>query len=64
MVEACAGGGEECPPVVVAWEGAADIQSGDMLIVRIAESSLLDNFGQPDKNNSRDTNGTHPDGER
>ncbi|KAI8438509.1 hypothetical protein MSG28_010992 [Choristoneura fumiferana] len=63
-VTACAGGGEECPPVVVSWEGAADIQSGDMLIVRIAESSLLDNFGQPDKNNSRDTNATHPDGER
>ncbi|KAI8438510.1 hypothetical protein MSG28_010992 [Choristoneura fumiferana] len=61
VTEACAGGGEECPPVVVSWEGAADIQSGDMLIVRIAESSLLDNFGQPDKNNSRDTNATHPD---
>ncbi|CAH0724859.1 unnamed protein product, partial [Brenthis ino] len=34
------GAGGECPPVIVSWEGSADIQSGDILIVRIADSSL------------------------
>lgn len=47
MAEECAGGAapdEECPPVVVSWEGSADIQSGDILIVRIADSLLLETF--------------------
>ncbi|KAH9636535.1 hypothetical protein HF086_014796 [Spodoptera exigua] len=75
MAEECAGSGgggaapgapeEECPPVIVSWEGSADIQSGDILIVRIADSLLLDTFGQVDaKNSTSDTNVSHGDGER
>ncbi|XP_063616704.1 delta and Notch-like epidermal growth factor-related receptor isoform X1 [Cydia splendana] len=64
VAEDCAGG-EECPPVVVSWEGSADIQSGDILIVRIADSSLLDTFAHPDaKNSSHDANATQADGQR
>lgn len=68
MTEECVGGGageEECPPVIVSWEGAADIQSGDILIVRIADSLLLDTFGQLDvKNGTPDANVSNVDGER
>ena len=73
MAEECAGSGgaapgaaeEECPPVIVSWEGAADIQSGDILIVRIADSLLLDTFGQLDvKNGTPEGNISHTDGER
>lgn len=56
---------EECPPVIVSWEGSADIQSGDILIVRIADSLLLDTFGQLDvKNGTPVTNVSHVDEER
>lgn len=76
MAEECAGGGgsggaapgaaeEECPPVIVSWEGSTDIQSGDILIVRIADSLLLDSYPQPDSRNATfESNSTHPDGER
>ncbi|XP_063548637.1 delta and Notch-like epidermal growth factor-related receptor isoform X1 [Cydia strobilella] len=64
IAEDCVGG-EECPPVVASWEGSADIQSGDILIVRIADSSLLDSFTHPDaKNTSHDANATQADGQR
>ncbi|XP_052738910.1 neurogenic locus notch homolog protein 1 [Bicyclus anynana] len=63
MSEECAlrrGGEEECPPVIVSWEGAADIQSGDILIVRIADSSPLDTFVSADSTNGTiDTNSSH-----
>ncbi|XP_045538284.1 delta and Notch-like epidermal growth factor-related receptor [Papilio machaon] len=46
------GGGEEgCPPMVVSWEGTADIQSGDILIVRIADPLLLDSAPHVANNN-------------
>ncbi|CAK1602016.1 unnamed protein product [Parnassius mnemosyne] len=49
-------GEEDCPPVIVSWEGTADIQSGDILIVRIVDS-LLDSFGHVvSKNDSEDSN--------
>lgn len=76
MEEECGGSGggggaspgapeEECPPVIVSWEGSADIQSGDILIVRIADSLLLDTFGQVDvKNATPEGNVSHGDGER
>lgn len=66
VAEECAAGAapdEECPPVVVSWEGTADIQSGDILIVRISDSLLLDTFkpknatatvALPDANNTSD----------
>lgn len=71
MTEECAGstgnGGimaEECPPVIVSWEGSVDIQSGDILLVRIAESFLLDSFRQADiKNITLQTNTSHDKGE-
>ncbi|XP_026731304.1 delta and Notch-like epidermal growth factor-related receptor isoform X2 [Trichoplusia ni] len=74
-VTECAGSGgggsapgapeEECPPVIVSWEGSADIQSGDILIVRIADSLLLDTFGQLElKNSTPEANVSHADGER
>ncbi|XP_022822085.1 delta and Notch-like epidermal growth factor-related receptor [Spodoptera litura] len=73
MAEECAGSGgggaapgapeEECPPVIVSWEGSADIQSGDILIVRIADSLLLDTFGQVDAKNGT-SESSHGDGER
>lgn len=56
---------DDCPPVIVSWEGIADIQSGDILIVRIADSLLLDTFNQVEpKNNTLNTNSSHIDGER
>ncbi|XP_069359989.1 delta and Notch-like epidermal growth factor-related receptor isoform X1 [Maniola hyperantus] len=70
MSEECAGtfrrgGEEECPPVIVSWEGAADIQSGDILIVRIADSSPLDTFVRVDSTNQTiDTNTSHADEDR
>ncbi|KAL4712748.1 hypothetical protein ACJJTC_008045 [Scirpophaga incertulas] len=45
------GRGDECPPVIVSWEGVADIQIGDILIVRISDSLLLDTFGAFDLKN-------------
>ncbi|XP_045491219.1 neurogenic locus notch homolog protein 1 isoform X1 [Colias croceus] len=51
------GGDEECPQVIVSWEGSADIQSGDILIVRISDALLLDRTGHVEtKNESIDTN--------
>lgn len=72
MAEECGGGAgattpgaeEECPPVIVSWEGFADIQSGDILIVRIADSLLVDNIAQPDVIKALDANFSHSDGER
>ncbi|CAB3239977.1 unnamed protein product [Arctia plantaginis] len=77
MAEECAGRGgggggvtqgaveEECPPVIVSWEGSTDIQSGDILIVRIADSLLLDTFIQIDaKNRTLNPNVSHVDGDR
>lgn len=69
MAEECAGGGspgdDECPPVIVSWEGSADIQSGDILIVRIADSLLLDmRVPLEPKNVTPDTNTTHAKGDR
>lgn len=69
MAEECAGGAspgdDECPPVIVSWEGSADIQSGDILIVRIADSLLLDTLVRPDpKNVTPDTNASHANADR
>lgn len=70
MAEECVGGGgtqmdDECPPVIVSWEGSVDIQSGDILIVRIADSLLLDTFAQAEtKNATLGTNITNAEGER
>lgn len=72
MAEECGGGAgsttpgteEECPPVIVSWEGFADIQSGDILIVRIADSLLVDTIAQPDVKKALDANFSHSDGER
>ncbi|KAG6440549.1 hypothetical protein O3G_MSEX001281 [Manduca sexta] len=71
MAEECGGGGvgtaqgapdEECPPTIVSWEGSVDIQSGDILIVRIADSLLFENFGRPElKNGTLEVNTTHGD---
>ncbi|XP_026319660.1 delta and Notch-like epidermal growth factor-related receptor isoform X2 [Hyposmocoma kahamanoa] len=55
---------DECPPVIVSWEGFADIQSGDILIVRIADSLLVDTIAQPDVKKALDANFSHSDGER
>lgn len=65
MAEDCAGGGEEeCPPVIVSWEGSADIQIGDILIVRISDS-LLDSIGQQlERNTTLDANASHGDKDR
>ncbi|XP_031619262.1 myb-like protein I [Contarinia nasturtii] len=38
--ENCAGGGD-CMPMIISWEGAAEIQSGDVLIVEIDDTLLL-----------------------
>jgi hypothetical protein len=32
----------ECAPVSVSWEGSAEMQSGDILLVRIDDSRLVD----------------------
>lgn len=74
MAEECVGGGtgstqgaaeEECPPDIVSWEGSADIQSGDILIVRIADSLLLENFGQAEiKNRTLENNASRFEGDR
>ncbi|XP_031769118.2 delta and Notch-like epidermal growth factor-related receptor isoform X2 [Galleria mellonella] len=55
---------EECPPVIVSWEGSTDIQSGDILIVRISDSMLLDtNYQVNSKNTTFDNNLTRGDTE-
>ncbi|KAJ0182534.1 hypothetical protein K1T71_001903 [Dendrolimus kikuchii] len=70
LTECAVGGGggsadDECPPVIVSWEGTVDIQSGDILIVRIADSLLLDTFGQAEtKNGTLETNASRIEGER
>lgn len=33
-------GDEECLPMVLSWEGAAEVQSGDILLVRIDDAQL------------------------
>lgn len=38
--ENCSGEGD-CMPMIISWEGAAEIQSGDVLIVEIDDSLLL-----------------------
>ncbi|XP_053619861.1 delta and Notch-like epidermal growth factor-related receptor isoform X2 [Plodia interpunctella] len=67
-VKECAGGGgagadEDCAPNIVSWEGSTDIQSGDILIVRVADSLLLDTSIQLDINNSSESNSSR-DGKR
>lgn len=58
-------GEEECPPVIVSWEAAADIQSGDILIVRIVDSLLLETFGHVAvKNETEDSNSVDDTSER
>lgn len=32
----------ECAPVSVSWEGSAEMQSGDILLVRIDDTRLAD----------------------
>ncbi|XP_013191200.2 delta and Notch-like epidermal growth factor-related receptor [Amyelois transitella] len=67
MAEECGGGpgggagaDEECPPVIVSWEGSTDIQSGDILIVRIADTLLIDNSSQlATKNATSEANSSH-----
>jgi hypothetical protein len=34
-------GDGECAPVSVSWEGSAEMQSGDILLVRIDDSRLV-----------------------
>jgi hypothetical protein len=31
---------DDCLPMVLSWEGAAEVQSGDILLVRIDDSQL------------------------
>lgn len=38
--ENCSVGGD-CMPMIISWEGAAEIQSGDVLIVEIDDTLLL-----------------------
>ncbi|CAK1539990.1 unnamed protein product [Leptosia nina] len=66
-ITACAGGhggDEECPQVIVSWEGSADIQSGDILIVRISDSLLLEHGHFETRNESIDANSSRPAIER
>ncbi|XP_041975910.1 delta and Notch-like epidermal growth factor-related receptor isoform X2 [Aricia agestis] len=55
-VTECSGrkGEEECPPFIMSWEGSADIQSGDILIVRIADPSLLEVHANKTETNDTD----------
>lgn len=39
--------GADCMPMVISWEGATEIQSGDVLIVEIDDSLLV-----PDDNHT------------
>nr|XP_026493720.1 delta and Notch-like epidermal growth factor-related receptor [Vanessa tameamea] len=51
---------EDCSPVIVSWEGSADIQSGDILIVRIAYFTPVDTSVHIDgANETTDTNSSH-----
>ncbi|OWR53685.1 weary isoform C [Danaus plexippus plexippus] len=50
-------GEEECSSVIVSWEGVAAIQSGDILIVRIADSSSIVIYNS--KNETLDANSSH-----
>ncbi|GLG96431.1 Protein of unknown function [Gryllus bimaculatus] len=38
--EGAQAGDEGCPPLSVSWEGAAELQAGDVLIVRIDDARL------------------------
>lgn len=38
--EHCSDSGD-CMPMIISWEGAAEIQSGDVLIVEIDDTLLL-----------------------
>lgn len=59
------GGDDDCPPIIVSWEGTADIQSGDILIVRIADSALLDSSKPANLQKASSRNMTqYSDGER
>ncbi|XP_045445472.1 delta and Notch-like epidermal growth factor-related receptor [Melitaea cinxia] len=62
--EECMGGrggsDEDCSPVIVSWEGSADIQSGDILIVRIAYFTPVDTLVHVDgANETTDANTSH-----
>ncbi|CAH0405388.1 unnamed protein product [Chilo suppressalis] len=59
-----AGAEDECPPVIVSWEGAADIQIGDILIVRISDSLLLDTSTLETRNATAESNASHVDKDR
>ncbi|GBP20654.1 hypothetical protein EVAR_16526_1 [Eumeta japonica] len=74
MPEDCLSGGgssttgsmdDECPPVILSWEGSADIQSGDILIVRIADAALLETSTTDiPRRTTEHNNATNNDGER
>lgn len=54
------GSDEDCSPVIVSWEGSADIQSGDILIVRIAYFTPVDTLVHVDgANETTDANSSH-----
>lgn len=55
---------EECPPAVVSWEGTADIQSGDILIVRITDALLQSMKVSDVKNKTLEVNVSNGDGAR
>lgn len=52
--ENCSGGGD-CMPMIISWEGAAEIQSGDVLIVEIDDTLLLPADMNPNTIKSIDT---------
>ena len=52
--ENCSGGGD-CMPMIISWEGAAEIQSGDILIVEIDDTLLLPADMNPSTIKSIDT---------
>lgn len=56
--ENCSGGGD-CMPMIISWEGAAEIQSGDVLIVEIDDTLLLPADMNPSTIKSIDTINGH-----
>ncbi|XP_055296400.1 dual specificity protein kinase splB isoform X2 [Sitodiplosis mosellana] len=54
--ENCSGGGD-CMPMIISWEGAAEIQSGDVLIVEIDDTLLLPADMNPSQANNNIDNG-------
>lgn len=53
--ENCSGGGD-CMPMIISWEGAAEIQSGDVLIVEIDDTLLLPADMNPNQANNNNNN--------